>query len=240
MDSSSSPLDGVQVYLNHIKNSHKKKFPNVEPSDETAAEAKQNVHELYKKKLPNFDTAVGELAPVFGLGEDLLAKQRAQGLFKHPAFVDAWVEFADRCLRGRWDLPVGDWAEVHKLFHRHRKDANWARPDWRPYDDDDKAVGDDDKAAWGVDHHYARFVIRTAEGILKSAESGGSAGHMAWWLKGATVCDACFILLFALTYLQLETMRDYRRHAPAKDRISHAVDTWKAKVTGSPKGRESR
>ncbi|KAI4870231.1 hypothetical protein F4820DRAFT_404368 [Hypoxylon rubiginosum] len=228
-----SPLppqeDAVADFLNHIKNSApKKKFPNLEPSDATAAAARQKVYELYKRKVPNFDAASGDLAPVFGLGDssdDLLARQRAQGLFTHPAFVDAYVEFAEAYLAGRWDLPAGEWAAVHKLFHVHRRNPEWSRPDACP-----------SREGWDVNHFYARFVIRAQHGITqKPSEVGGGAKHMAWWLQGATACDACFVLLHALLYLQLETMRDYRKHAPAKDRISHIVGAWKAKMAAGPK-----
>ncbi|KAI1772645.1 hypothetical protein F4818DRAFT_425030 [Hypoxylon cercidicola] len=207
-------------FLRAIDNGAPKKLLKLEPSDGTAEEAKRQVYEVYKKKLPHFDAASGELAPIFGLGDDLLAKQRAQGLFKHPAFLDAYVEFAESYLEGRWDLPVGGWSAVHKLFHIHKRDPDWSGPGGCP-----------DRAGWDVNHFYARFVIRSLHGIKQPSES---AGHLAWWLQDASSCDACFVLLHALMYLQLETMRDYKKHAPAKDRISHLVGEWKAKVN-SPK-----
>ncbi|KAI0178576.1 hypothetical protein GGR52DRAFT_532664 [Hypoxylon sp. FL1284] len=207
--------ESLVIYLNHLlTNELPAKFLQIEPSDRAAAEAKDRVYEIYKQKQPSFAAASGELAPVFGLGDDSVAKQRAQGLFKHAAFLDAYAEFTEGYLRGRWDLPVGGWREVHRLFHRHRKGPSWS--------DADAVL---DRAAWNVDHYYARFVIRCLDAILQEQEQNSAS-----WLQEATVCDGCFVLLHALMYLQLETMRDYKKHAPAKDRIGHVAGAWKAKM----------
>ncbi|KAI1761759.1 hypothetical protein GGR53DRAFT_533220 [Hypoxylon sp. FL1150] len=209
--------ESLVEFLEHIKKSSAKKYLKVEPSDESAEKAKRQVYEIYKKKHPHFDAAAGELAPIFGLGDDLLAVQRAQGLFKHPAFADAYVEFAEAYLEGRWDRPVGEWSAVHKLVHDHKKDPDWRRSD------------DLARAGWNVNHFYARFVLRLLDGIRENTV------HMTWWLEDASVCDAAFVVSFALMYVQLETMRDNRKHAPAKDRINHVVGTWKAKMSSGSK-----
>ncbi|KAI6086664.1 hypothetical protein F4821DRAFT_237715 [Hypoxylon rubiginosum] len=206
-------------YLNHLQMNTAKKYLKIQCSPQSAETAKGQVYEIYEKELPHLDAAAGELAPVFGLGDDLLAKQRAQGLFKHPAFTDAYVEFAEAYLEGRWDLPVGDWLALHKLVWKYKKNPDWSRPDICP-----------DRSGWDVNHFYARFVLRVLDAIKKD-----DALKMAFWLKDASVCDAIFVLLFALMYMQLETMRDYKKQAPAKDRISHVVGTWKAKMSSGSK-----
>ncbi|KAI1401457.1 hypothetical protein F4819DRAFT_508483 [Hypoxylon fuscum] len=218
-DTSRDHLDSVADFLNHIKNSTPKNTQRVNPSKDKPEEAKNQVYQIYKKKLPNFEHASGELAPIFGLGNDLIAKQRAQSLFKHPSVLDAYAEFTESYLEGRWDLAVGDWEPVHSLFHDGNRNADWGK-DVCP-----------DRAGWSVNHYYARFIIRSLYGIRQPRKH---ITHMVFWLKEANLCNACWVLMHALMYLQLETMRDYKKHAPAKDRISHTIGTWKANIT-SPK-----
>ncbi|KAI1077296.1 hypothetical protein F5B20DRAFT_551972 [Whalleya microplaca] len=91
--------------------------------------AEEQVRRIYKKKLPHFEVASAELAPIFGLGNDLISKHRAQSLFKHAGFLDVFVEFADKYLQGRWDMPVGEWHSVVEQIRIHGNDASWTRRD---------------------------------------------------------------------------------------------------------------
>ncbi|KAI2604248.1 uncharacterized protein GGS25DRAFT_507496 [Hypoxylon fragiforme] len=177
-------------------------------------ETKNEIRGIYKQKLPHLEAASGELAPIFGLGDGQLATQRAQGLFKHPAFLGAFVEFADNYLDTSWDLPVGEWAAVRGLVGAKSSDsiASWAE-DAGP-----------DRKEWEVNHFYARFIVRTLHGIREPAQG---KTHLVYWLEDAEEDQAYWVLFHALMYLQLETMRDYKKKAPVKDRFSHFIDMWK-------------
>ncbi|KAI0106753.1 hypothetical protein F4814DRAFT_69331 [Daldinia grandis] len=176
-------------------------------------EIKNEVRLVYKQKLPHLDVVAGELAPLLGLGDGLIAKQRMQNLFTHPVLLDAFVEFAETYLEGDWDLPVGEWVAVHKIAHAHANDASWGL-DTPPSRED-----------WDVNHFYARFILRT---LAKLRNPDDAPRNLAYWLGEANPCDATWLLMHVLMYMQWDAMRDYRKHAPVKDRINHFVNGWKA------------
>ncbi|KAI1104587.1 hypothetical protein F4804DRAFT_351855 [Jackrogersella minutella] len=179
------------------------------PSMENPEETKNKVRQIYKKPQPHLDAAAGELAPIFGLGDDLLARTRAQCLFVHRGFKDTFAEFCHNYVQGRWDLPIGEWGAVHKLVHRRNKNAEWA-----------EEVGPDHKD-WDVNDFYSRFVIRAFHRIKEDKTA------LVFWLKEAQLCDAAWVLMHALMYLQLVMMRDCKEDAPMKARITHFIDTWR-------------
>ncbi|KAI1375410.1 hypothetical protein F4677DRAFT_446492 [Hypoxylon crocopeplum] len=181
-------------------------FNKIYPSMDNPEETKKEVRRIYKKKLPHLDAASGELAPIFGLGDDLVAKQRAQGLFKHPVLAIAFLEFADKFLRGRWNLPVGDWDVVYELVKVRKDDAAMAQ-DVCP-----------NQYAWDVNCFYVRFIVRALHGIREPTKN---TTQLVYWLRDAELYKASWVLFHALIYLQLEMMRDHKKHAPMKDRISH-------------------
>ncbi|KAL7620669.1 hypothetical protein AAE478_009664 [Parahypoxylon ruwenzoriense] len=185
------------------------------PPKDFPDEAKDQVLAIYKKKLPHLDVASGSLAPILGLGSEFIGSLRAQNLFKHAAIADAFVEFADNYLEGRWDQPVGEWQAAHDLAHGRSRDASWV----------EKACPD--RKGWDVNHHYARFILRCFHEIKQPSQG---RKHLVYWLKEATLCDASWVLFHALLFLQLEAMRDYRKHAPARDRINHFIATWRARM----------
>ncbi|KAF3057139.1 hypothetical protein GL218_06054 [Daldinia childiae] len=176
-------------------------------------EIKNEVRLVYKQKQPHLDAVAGELASLLGLGDGLIAKQRMQNLFTHPALLDAFVEFAETYLEGKWDLPVGEWEAVHKLAHAHADDANWGS-DAPPSRED-----------WNVNHFYARFILRT---LARLRNPDDAPRNLAYWLGEANPCDATWLLMHVLMYMQWDAMRDYKKHAPMKDRINHFVNVWKA------------
>ncbi|KAI1209715.1 uncharacterized protein F4807DRAFT_426003 [Annulohypoxylon truncatum] len=182
------------------------------PNLDEPAKTKYEVRQIYKRKPANIEMASRELAPIFGLGSGFLAQQRAQTLFTHPAFRESFAEFKYNYLRGRWDLPIGDFEEVHKLLHnlKVRRDPMWIEEKFP------------DCTEWDVTHFYARFALRTWHEIKESKLA------LAGWLKDVEICPAIHVLVFALMYLQLETMRDYKKDAPMKDRINHFLDSRKA------------
>ncbi|KAI2468704.1 hypothetical protein F4781DRAFT_397103 [Annulohypoxylon bovei var. microspora] len=183
------------------------------PSMDDPEKAKNEVRQIYKKKLPNREMVAGALAPIFGLGSGMMPQQRASGLFIHPAFCDSFSEFKHSYIQGQWDLPIGDFGEVHKLVHRLAKDESWI---------EEKAP---DSTGWTVNHFYARFILRTFHEIKENKLS------LAYWLKETSVCEAIWVLTHALMYIQLETMRDYKKYAPIKDRINHFIETRKTDNT---------
>ncbi|KAH9989370.1 hypothetical protein F4779DRAFT_610505 [Xylariaceae sp. FL0662B] len=184
----------------------------LKPSKDNPTQAQDQVRRIYKKKLPHFDVAGAELAPIFGLGDSLLAKLRAQSLFKEAAFLDVFVEFADSYLQGRWDMPVGEWHSVLEQVRSHGQDASWTEKD---------VAG---STNWDVHQFYAHSIIRAMHLIKNPVK----LKLLVFWLRDAELEDAYWVLFHALVYLQLETMRDYKHHAPAKDRINHFIAKWKA------------
>ncbi|KAI1806538.1 hypothetical protein F4811DRAFT_134059 [Daldinia bambusicola] len=175
-------------------------------------EIKNEVRLLYKKKLPHLDAVAAELAPLLGLGDTLLGRQRMQNLFTHPALLDSFAEFAETYMEGRWDLPVGEWEAVHKLAHTHAKGGEWEL-------DEPPARKD-----WNVNHFYTRFVLRTLARLRDPAEA---PRNLAYWLGEASPCDAAWLLMHVLMYMQWDAMRDYKKHAPVMDRVGHFIDMWK-------------
>ncbi|KAI5861485.1 hypothetical protein GGS23DRAFT_612050 [Durotheca rogersii] len=198
--------------------------------------ARDRVWAVYKKKPPHLDAAAGELAAVFGLceeaGADLLSRQRACNLLAHPAVERAFIEFGERHLVGRrwgWEAPTGQWQAAHDAVHARSRDAGFAATVL-------PARLAAEAAAWDVDTQYARFVLRCyAElGGSGAAEVGAGekrrGGELAYWVRDATLCDAAWVLFHTLLYLQLEAMRDSRRHAPTRDRVGRVVAKWWARV----------
>ncbi|KAI1414882.1 hypothetical protein F5Y13DRAFT_157431 [Hypoxylon sp. FL1857] len=178
---------------------------------------KNKVRCIYKKKV-TLPAAAGQLGSVFNLSKDpLIAQQRVQGLLAHSVFIDAMDDFSESYLKGRWDLPVGEWGEIRKLVEAHIDDVEWtqgAGPDTEGMD---------------VNYFYARFVIRTLHGI-KQSTSG-----LAYWLQVLQLDEAAWVLTHTLMYLQLDCMRAYKKYAPLKDRIGHFIDTWRAGNAGLSK-----
>ncbi|OTA68578.1 hypothetical protein K449DRAFT_429446 [Hypoxylon sp. EC38] len=173
-------------------------------------ETKKEVRYVHKKKV-TLAAAAGELGRILGLSkEPLIAQHRVQSLWTHPEYIDAVEEFSLAYLRGRWGLPIGEWEETYKLVQIHSNDVEWMR-----------VIGLDSKE-WNVNHFYARFVIRTLDGI----RSNGSA--LAYWLRYAELHEATWILAHTLMYLQLNCMRTYKKRAPIKVRIGYLINKWKA------------
>ncbi|KAI0383495.1 hypothetical protein F5Y04DRAFT_278672 [Hypomontagnella monticulosa] len=171
-------------------------------------ERTKNQLKLIYRKHSNLDVAAGDLAPIFGLGEGLLAKQRAQALFSHPEFLAASREFEEDYIRRRWDLPLGEWAKVYKLVHGCSKNGGGIR-DLGP-----------ETQVWDVNHFYARFVMRAIHGINSLNKS---ATQLGYWLREAELSDQIWVLTHALMYLQLQIMREFKSMAPFKDRVAHII-----------------
>ncbi|RYP83375.1 hypothetical protein DL770_005395 [Monosporascus sp. CRB-9-2] len=178
------------------------------PKKESPAEAETQIRFIVKMRYPDHDKAAAALAPVFGLGSDLIAGQRAQGPFKHRAFRDAFSEFADTCLEGRWDIPVADWFEMLKILGAHDKDSGST-----------ESGASKGQQSENVNGYYARFLSSVMHGIRNPAKST----HLVYWVKEAGMEDGYWVLFHALMYLQLEAMRGYRRHASFKQRISRML-----------------
>ncbi|KAI1138233.1 hypothetical protein F5Y05DRAFT_385555 [Hypoxylon sp. FL0543] len=141
-----------------------------------------------------------ELGSLFQLSPDpLIAQHRMQGLWLHPAFLESLFEFEDTYLKGRWDLPVGEWTVVFTLVWLHREDADWTQAE-HP-----------DCYGWDVNHYYARFVIRALHGIQASPL------ELAHWLRDGELDLAIFILMHTLMYHQLDCMDEYKDKAPYVD-----------------------
>ncbi|KAK7740625.1 hypothetical protein SLS62_011066 [Diatrype stigma] len=190
--------------------SHKKGHRVLKPNKQSPAKTENQVRDIVKSKYPDYDKVAVALAPIFGLGSDLIAGQRAQGLFKHRPFLEAFAEFADVLLEGRWDVPVASWVEVIKAVPS-REGTSKESTDWSSL----KLKGQHRD----VNDHYACFLARAMHDIRHPTKST----QLVYWIKEADVEDGYWVLFHALMYLQLEAMREYRRRAPIKDRINHML-----------------
>ena len=166
-----------------------------------------------KLRFPDYDKAAVALAPVFGLGSDLLAGQRAQGLFKYKPFLEAFDKWADSCLGGKWDVPVASWPAVLGILRSRNVDDGESRQNRPP-------SPTPDKRQWDINDHYADLIRRVMQGI-RSPEVTSS---IVYWIQVSGIEDGYWVLFHALMYLQLDAMRFYQRHAPMKDRINAMKD----------------
>lgn len=190
--------------------SHKKGHRVLQPNKESPAETENQVRTIVKSKYSDYDKVAVALAPIFGLGSDLIAGQRAQGLFKHRPFLEAFSDFADVCLEGRWDVPVASWAEVMKAVPSGRGTSK-ELSDWLKL----RLKGQHRD----VNDHYACFLVRAMHDIRHPT----TPTQLVYWIKEADMEDGYWVLFHALMYLQLEAMREYRCRAPIKDRINHML-----------------
>lgn len=180
--------------------SGKKRDSPLRPNKDAPKEAEQIVRTIVKLKFPDYGKAAVALAPVFGLGSDLLAGQRAQGLFTYRPFLEAFGDWAESCLEGRWDVPVAGWFAVLGIL-RSRNEEPGPPPD---------------KQQWDMNDHYAHF-IRNAMHDIRHPDM---KSYIVYWIQICDIEDGWWVLFHALMYLQLDTMRFYKHRAPIKDRIN--------------------
>ncbi|KAI0895603.1 hypothetical protein F4806DRAFT_497171 [Annulohypoxylon nitens] len=132
-------------------------------------------------------------------------------LFTHPAFRESFSEFKRNYLRGQWDVPVADYMDVHELAHKFLRNPALYEGELP-----------DCTENWTEVHYSTRFALRTWHGIKQSKLA------LAGWLKDVELCTAMFVLFHALMYLQLETMRDYKKGAPMTHRIKGLFESRRA------------
>ncbi|KAI1384074.1 uncharacterized protein F4822DRAFT_418549 [Hypoxylon trugodes] len=208
MSNPSSSEDPGVIMSRRMARDARRLFPQMDDPEYTRGE----IYRIYKLKIPDIDVAAGMLAGIFGLSETVLGRERAQGLFRHPEFIRAFVDFSDIYLRGKWDLPVGDWMTIHHLIHDHPDHKEWH-------------YGSNAEKGWTVNCYYARFVTHAIYGLNQTTKN---TKQLAFWVRDAPLCHQIWVLMHALMYLQLVTMRDSKKNAPVKDRISHFVEGFKA------------
>ncbi|KAK8065061.1 hypothetical protein PG997_011808 [Apiospora hydei] len=203
--------------------SHRKRIlhPDKSLPDHTA----DRVRRIAKKRFPDHDKAAAELAPLFGLGGDLLAGQRAACLFKHPGFLQGVEAFERKYLDAEgWDAALPQWRLVYKMLlptaptsdsedseYDDGADNNvWTRPEYPDF----KSLG-----GWDVNYHYARFVARVLA-VVRDPAGADSGSQLVHWVRDAAAAeDAWWVLFHALLYLQLETIRDRAKSASLWDKV---------------------
>ncbi|KAK8113580.1 hypothetical protein PG984_014106 [Apiospora sp. TS-2023a] len=202
------------------------------PDKDLPEHTADKVRKLAKKRVPDHDKVAAELAPLLGLGNDLLASQRAACLFKHRGFLEGVAAFETKYLDAEGlNAPLPEWRLVYQMLLPTRTWSSsssssssslpaaaaplekkgvvevWTRPEYP----DLHTLG-----GWDVNYHYARFVARTLAVIRDPEEMGSQLVH---WVRDAKSEDAWWVLFHALLYLQLETMRERVRNAPLRHRI---------------------
>ena len=196
--------------------SRKKTSSPLKPDKDAPEEAEKKVRSIIKLKYPDYDKAAAALAPVFGLGSDLLAGQRAQGLFRYKPFFQPFAEFADSCLEGRWDVPVASWDIVLQILRARENEDGAGKARVVSSPDPDPVP---DKSQWTVNEHYAHFIRQ----VMQAIRSPIVSKSMVYWIAAASTEDAYWVLFHGLMYLHLDAMRENRRHAPIKDRINYML-----------------
>lgn len=188
------------------------------PDKDLSEHTAENVRKIAKKRLPDHDKVAAELAPLLGLGSDLLAAQRAACLFKHRGFLEGVAAFEAKYLDAEGlNAPLPEWRLVYQMLlptisEKGVGDADvWTRPEYP----DLHTLG-----GWDVNYHYARFVARVLA-MVRDEPTGSQLVH--WVRDAAEPADAWWVLFHALLYLQLETMRERTRNAPLRQRIMAMV-----------------
>ncbi|KAH9903817.1 hypothetical protein F4778DRAFT_781196 [Xylariomycetidae sp. FL2044] len=178
------------------------------PDMDHAAEAAESVRRIFKMRCPHLDNASSHLLHVYGLEPGLLSEMRAQSVFKHPAMIDLFAEFKMYFLQGRWDVPVAEWESAIEVVRLHEADTLWKQ-----------SLRTLDTSRWEERHFYAHFMIRAMEAI----QNPKSHTRLLHWIRETELVRGYWVLFHAVMFLQLEAMRDHRRHAPIKDRIQHVL-----------------
>ncbi|KAK7968019.1 uncharacterized protein PG986_002296 [Apiospora aurea] len=228
-----SPKTGRDGPSKARRPSHRRSI--LQPDKSLPDHAADRVRRIAKKRLPDHDKAAAELAPLFGLGDDLLADQRAACLFKHPGLLQAVEAFERKFLDAEgWDAALPQWRLVYKMLlptapptsdsedSEYDDDAGddvWTRPEYPDF----KSLG-----GWDVNYHYARFVARVLAVVRERDPAGAGVGgsqsqsqsQLVHWVRDAAAAeDAWWALFHALLYLQLETMRDRAKSASLWDKV---------------------
>ncbi|KAI2640928.1 hypothetical protein GGS21DRAFT_349394 [Xylaria nigripes] len=180
------------------------------PATDNPAAAERFVRNLVKKKPHNRSLAATELTPLFGFGRDarrdVLARMRTQAVFASREIVCPYAEFDARYTRGRWGLRVAKWEATMRLVG---KSADHEDGDWPGT----TSEANDEPA----ETHYARFLVL----VLGRLRTGAGVSSMMSWLRDALADgrdeDVCWVLFHTLMYLQLESMRFNKTHAPLRD-----------------------
>ncbi|KAK6840772.1 hypothetical protein PG995_015982 [Apiospora arundinis] len=204
---------------------------NLHPDKELPAHTVEKIRKIAKKRLADHDKAAAELAPLLGLGDDLLASQRAACLFQHRGFRQGVEAFERKFLDFEGlTAALPEWRIVHRMVlptsdsddngssSRGARGGGHRHVLTRPEYPDIHTLG-----GWDVNFHYARFVARTLAVIGGPQPPAGAApapaSQLVHWVRDAEPEDAWWVLFHALLYLQLETMRDQARSAPLRHRI---------------------
>ncbi|KAK8099803.1 hypothetical protein PG999_010177 [Apiospora kogelbergensis] len=189
------------------------------PDKDLPAHTAEKIRIIAKKRLPDHDKVAAELAPLIGLGKNLLASQRAACLFKHRGFLRGVAAFKSKFLDSEGlNAALPEWRIVYRILlptaptsSDSSSSSSLAHVLTRPEYPDLRAMG-----GWDVNFHYGRFVARVLAVIGDPADAGSQLVH---WVRDAGPEDAWWVLFHALMYLQLETMCDRFRNAPLRRRV---------------------
>ncbi|KAI1319482.1 hypothetical protein F5Y16DRAFT_414248 [Xylariaceae sp. FL0255] len=191
------------------------------PPKEHWREAREIVHDIFKLKPNNLDLVATELAPVFGFGPesntDVVARMKAQTVFRCPALQDALDDFSTNYLRHRWDMPVANW-NGGALQHVHYHKENPASFNYLAR----CLVEEDEGSREKVDIYYARFLWK----ILQEIRHPTVKTHLFYWLQDADDDAVCWVFFHVLMYLQLQQMQINRTEAPFRVVVAHYLAKW--------------
>lgn len=187
------------------------KTPKIKPDMSDPTTTAELVKKLAKRRL-HHDQAAGELAPLFGLGDDLLAKTRTQCLFSHAALNEAFHEFDEKFVNGDWELPLPEWQRASRLALEQRPDADCAKPTYPDLDV---------HAHWDVNDHYAWVMTR----VMTDIKTPSKHSLLLYWVRDAGIENGFWVLFHTLMYLHLEKMRENKRNAPLKARLMRSLST---------------
>lgn len=170
------------------------------------------VRELARRTKLDHDQAAREMAPLFGLGKDVLAVQRARCLFLFLKRSEALTLFEKHYVASGWGLATPEWRAVLDLAHEHREDAPWCALAYP-----DAAV----TGAWEVQHHYAKFIVH----IIHAVDGPDSKKKMQLvsWLRDRPEAEKFWTLYHTLMYFQLDRERD---NMPLRERILRRL-SWR-------------
>ncbi|KAI0126771.1 hypothetical protein BJ170DRAFT_629938 [Xylariales sp. AK1849] len=211
----------------HHRTSNLRMLAKIEPDKSHPANTADFVKKLARRSLDHDQVAV-KMAPVFGLGNSVLAATRAKCLFSFflPNIPDgAFQPFNEKFIFGNWGLPLPEWQLVLDLAIEHQ-----SHPEWIPldYPQDPKVY-----AYWDVNHHYARFLTR----VMSEIRAPSNFKHLVFWVRDADIENGFWVLFLTLMYLHLEQERENERCAPLGQRIMRrlSIKLWyRSFITWSP------
>jgi hypothetical protein len=163
------------------------------------------VKKLARRTNLDHDQVAREMAPFFGLGQDVLAVQRARCLFLYLKRSEALALFSEHYIAGGWGHAIPEWRAVLGVAREHLDDPAWCALAY---------PNAEITAEWEVQHHYAKFIVYMIKSV--GGRENRKNVQLVQWLSGRPDPEKFWTLFHALMYFQLDQETD---NMPRSERI---------------------